>query len=62
MMAVRVDVACCFDAAMALPAADYDEPLLLKKGAVLVSFLWPAQHKPLLEQLASRQATASACL
>ena len=45
---------------MAMPTTDYDEPLLLKKGGVLVSFLWPAQHKPLLEQLAARQATAFA--
>ncbi len=45
---------------MAVPATDYDEPLLLKKGAVLVSFLWPAQHKPLLDQLAAREATAFA--
>src|SRR4051812_14298018 len=43
-----------------LPGTDYDEPLLLKKGAVLVAFIWPAQNKPLLEKLARRQATAFA--
>jgi len=43
-----------------LAGTDYDEPLLLKKGAVLVAFIWPAQNKPLLEKLARRQATAFA--
>ena len=33
------------------------EALLLKEGAVLVGFLWPAQNKDLLEKLASRKAT-----
>ena len=42
---------------MARPGTDYDEPLLLKKGAVLVGFVWPAQNKDLLEKLAAREAT-----
>jgi NAD(P) transhydrogenase subunit alpha len=45
---------------VALPHSDYDEALLLKPGAVLVGFIWPAQNKPLLEKLASRQATVLA--
>lgn len=36
------------------------EALLLKEGARVVSFLWPAQNKDLLEKLASRKATAIA--
>jgi NAD(P) transhydrogenase subunit alpha len=45
---------------MALAGSDYDEPLLLKKGAALVSFIWPAQHKELLEKLSRRGAVALA--
>ena len=45
---------------MAIPATDYDEPLLLKKGAVLVGFIWPAQNKELLEKLTARAATVFA--
>lgn len=45
---------------MAREGTDYDEALLLKKGAVLVGFLWPAQNKELLEKLAARGATAFA--
>ncbi|MGE3473956.1 MAG: NAD(P)(+) transhydrogenase (Re/Si-specific) subunit alpha, partial [Vicinamibacterales bacterium] len=36
------------------------EALLLKEGARIVSFLWPAQNKDLLDKLASRKATAIA--
>ncbi|MGE3957751.1 MAG: Re/Si-specific NAD(P)(+) transhydrogenase subunit alpha [Vicinamibacterales bacterium] len=36
------------------------EALLLKEGARIFSFLWPAQNKDLLEKLASRKATAIA--
>ncbi|MGC4085416.1 MAG: Re/Si-specific NAD(P)(+) transhydrogenase subunit alpha [Vicinamibacterales bacterium] len=36
------------------------EALLLKEGARLFGFIWPAQHKDLLEKLASRKATVIA--
>ena len=42
---------------MALPGSDYDEALLLKPGAVLVGFVWPAQNKAVLDKLAARKAT-----
>ncbi|HUR34424.1 MAG TPA: Re/Si-specific NAD(P)(+) transhydrogenase subunit alpha [Vicinamibacterales bacterium] len=45
---------------MARLGTDHDEPVLLKKGAVLVGFVWPAQHKELLEKLAAREATVFA--
>jgi NAD(P) transhydrogenase subunit alpha len=45
---------------MALPKSDYDEPLLVKKGAVLVGFIWPAQNKELIEKLTARSATVFA--
>src|SRR5438093_13337496 len=34
-----------------------DEIGLLREGATLVSFIWPAQNPELLQQLASRKAT-----
>jgi NAD(P) transhydrogenase subunit alpha len=43
-----------------LAGATDDEALLLKKGAVLVGFIWPAQNKELLEKLARRDATVLA--
>jgi len=45
---------------MAIAGTDYDEPLLLKKGAVLVGFIWPAQNKELLDKLTARAATVFA--
>ena len=33
---------------------------LLKPGSTLISFLWPSQNEPLVQQLASRQATVMA--
>ncbi len=45
---------------MALPGTDYDEALLLKPGAVLVGFIWPAQNKAVLDKLAARKATVFA--
>jgi NAD(P) transhydrogenase subunit alpha len=45
---------------MSTPESDYDEALLLKKGALLVGFVWPAQNKELLQKLASREATVFA--
>jgi NAD(P) transhydrogenase subunit alpha len=45
---------------MALPDSDVDEPLLLKQGALLAGFIWPAQNKELLNKLASRKATVLA--
>ncbi len=45
---------------MGLPGSDYEESLLLKKGALLVGFIWPAQNKELLDRLASREATVLA--
>jgi NAD(P) transhydrogenase subunit alpha len=45
---------------MALGSSDYDESLLLKAGAVLMGFIWPAQNKPELQKLASRKATVFA--
>ncbi len=39
---------------------DRHEVDLMKKGANLISFIWPAQHKELLLQLAKKKATAMA--
>ncbi len=45
---------------MITAGGDVDEALLLKKGAVVLGFIWPAQNKELLERLGTRQATAIA--
>jgi NAD(P) transhydrogenase subunit alpha len=36
------------------------EVAALREGATLISFIWPAQNKPLLDQLAQRKATVLA--
>jgi NAD(P) transhydrogenase subunit alpha len=33
---------------------------MLKPGAILISFIWPAQNKPLLDRLAARKLTVFA--
>ncbi len=42
------------------PLIDDDEATLLKEGATLVSFIWPAQNPALLERLAARGANVLA--
>jgi NAD(P) transhydrogenase subunit alpha len=37
-----------------------DETLLLREGGTLISFIYPAQNKPLVERLAARRATVLA--
>jgi NAD(P) transhydrogenase subunit alpha len=41
-------------------AAGGHEADLLKPGATLISFIWPAQNKPLLDRLAARKVTVFA--
>lgn len=43
-----------------LPDVDVHEADLLKDGALLISFLWPAQNKELIDRLALRKATVLA--
>ena len=38
----------------------HDETALIKEGSVLVSFVWPAQNKDLVDRLAARRATVLA--
>ena len=45
---------------MARPAGGGHEADLLKPGAILISFLWPAQNKALLDRLAARKLTVFA--
>ena len=45
---------------MAIPDSAEHEADLLKVGAVLLSFVWPAQNKELLDRLSARQATVLA--
>ena len=42
------------------PTLNIHEADLLEPGKTLISFLWPAQNQPLLEQLAARKATVLA--
>jgi len=42
------------------PALGVDEVALLKERATLISFIWPAQNQPLLENLTARRATVLA--
>lgn len=42
------------------PLLGCDEASLLKQGAMLIGFIWPAQQGALLEQLAARRATVLA--
>lgn len=42
------------------PELDRHEADMLREGAVLISFIWPAQNKELLERLAERNATVLA--
>ena len=42
------------------PSLNIHEADLLEPGKTLISFLWPAQNQPLLEQLAARKATVLA--
>ena len=44
----------------ALPELNVHEADLLKESAILVSFIWPAQNKDLLERLANRKANVLA--
>jgi NAD(P) transhydrogenase subunit alpha len=43
-----------------LPDVDVHEADLLKEGALLVSFIWPAQNKDLVDRLAMRRANTLA--
>jgi len=43
-----------------LPDGKRHEVDLFKEGAALVSFIWPAQHKDLIEKLATRKLTVMA--
>ncbi len=47
-------------APMFVEATGKHEADLLKEGAALVSFVWPAQNAPLLQRLAARKATVLA--
>ena len=42
------------------PALGKHEADMLREGATLISFIWPAQSKELLDRLAARRATALA--
>jgi NAD(P) transhydrogenase subunit alpha len=42
---------------VALPGGKGHEADLLKPGAILIGFIWPAQNKDLVEKLATRKAT-----
>ncbi len=42
------------------PALKYDEVDLMHEGQVLISFIWPAQNKKLLERLAAKKVTVLA--
>ncbi len=42
------------------PALGLEEADLLRPGATLICFIWPAQHAELMQRLAARQATALA--
>ncbi len=44
----------------ALPGGKGHEADLLKQGAILIAFIWPAQNKELVEKLATRKATVLA--
>jgi NAD(P) transhydrogenase subunit alpha len=44
---------------VALPGGGHEADLL-KEGATLISFIWPAQNKDLVERLAARKATVMA--
>jgi NAD(P) transhydrogenase subunit alpha len=44
----------------AVPGGATHEADLMKSGARLISFIWPAQHKELIERLAARKATVLA--
>jgi len=44
----------------ALPGGKGHEADLLKPGAILIGFIWPAQNKDLVEKLAARKATVLA--
>src|SRR5919206_1520736 len=39
---------------------ELDEVVMMREGATLVSFIWPAQHPMLMEALAGRRATVLA--
>jgi len=41
-------------------SAGIEETALLREGGTLISFVWPAQHPKLMEQLAARKATVLA--
>ncbi|WP_176722337.1 Re/Si-specific NAD(P)(+) transhydrogenase subunit alpha [Candidatus Thiosymbion oneisti] len=42
------------------PSEHLEETELLREGGTLISFIWPAQHPELMEQLAARKATVLA--
>jgi len=42
------------------PHEQLEETELLREGGTLISFIWPAQHPELMEQLAARKATVLA--
>ncbi|QDY41989.1 Re/Si-specific NAD(P)(+) transhydrogenase subunit alpha [Candidatus Pantoea soli] len=48
------------DIVLKVNAPDEEEIALLRPGATLVSFIWPAQNPALLEQLAARKVTVMA--
>ncbi|MEO5334484.1 MAG: Re/Si-specific NAD(P)(+) transhydrogenase subunit alpha [Magnetococcus sp. YQC-5] len=56
----KADIILKVRAPMANPATKTHEADLLRAGTTLISFIWPAQNKELMDQLAARQVTVLA--
>jgi NAD(P) transhydrogenase subunit alpha len=48
------------DVILKVRAPDFDELMLMKDGATLIAFIWPAQNRELLEKLQAKRATVLA--